>query len=269
LESTEKANGVIHMIKVGLVAFLDILGYKNIITNNEINIVAELITDILIELPNTSFEKLNAINTDPVASKRQQLEVNSIDSIIVSDSILLTMEIDPTFPIGKKFVKSIFFISCVSQLLKTAFDSGLPLRGAIDYGEFFIKNNTFAGVPIVNSYHLGERLNLSGCALTNECSNEMNYWAENLKDTYNPICFNCITQLKNEDVQLDQVNWYMPFPGWGENNENIFKYVLDKFGSHKKNIDDRVREKMHNTVRSILFHNEKMQKFMSDRTKSI
>ena len=152
----------------GFVGFFDILGYQNIIQNKRIEYAAQLIDSeiaILGEKTRDSLVKRLGGQVEPNHC------LNSIKAIVVSDSIILFFpysEID-----YNDDWKLFYFLSYVFQLLKSAFDAGLPLRGAISYGEYYYNENTFAGLPIVSSYGLSERLNLSGCIFTEEAAKEL------------------------------------------------------------------------------------------------
>jgi hypothetical protein len=60
------------------------------------------------------------------------------------------------------------FILYVAFLHRKTFDEGLPIREAIDVGEFSINNagNLFTGKPIIEAYRLSGKIDFSGCALT-------------------------------------------------------------------------------------------------------
>jgi len=44
------------------------------------------------------------------------------------------------------------------------FESGLPIRGAIAFGDFVFTAHVFAGLPILDAHELGNRLDLAACA---------------------------------------------------------------------------------------------------------
>src|SRR6185369_2597349 len=91
------------------------------------------------------------------AAPQQGHYLDSLHSIVVSDSIIFF------FPYSEVDChdqwKLPWLLVYAFQLLKRAFNAGLPLRGAISYGDYYHHNNTVAGLPIVSSYQLSESLN--------------------------------------------------------------------------------------------------------------
>lgn len=87
------------MSQNGLVAFLDILGYQDIINNNLIDDVAKIISEIILKLP----EDVNQIMDERInktaeahSLKAQELVskfYKQVDARIISDSIILGYEI--------------------------------------------------------------------------------------------------------------------------------------------------------------------------------
>jgi hypothetical protein len=167
--------------KEGLVGIFDILGYQYIIDNNQINYVADLISNILLPLPQETADKLiQTYKTTPnIVDYVSSAIKDDLKWRIFSDTILLSFPFDakkPPLLISKGYI---FFLNYVSRFLRSAFDAGLPLRGAIDYGEFYIKENCFAGKPIINSYRLSQELQISGCAMTECLEKQFNAHLEN------------------------------------------------------------------------------------------
>jgi hypothetical protein len=244
----------------GLVGFFDILGYQNIIQNNHIEYVAELIDMEITVLGKRTKDHL-------VERLGGHIEpdhcLNSIEAIVVSDSIILFFpysEID-----YNNDWKLFYFLSYVFELLKSAFDAGLPLRGAISYGEYYCNKNTFAGLPIVSSYGLSERLNLSGCIFTEEAAKEVIGTLESIMSrigkaqNFHKLLFSYLAPLKDVDQKSILLNWYQPFENWDTPESNVHlhvdvrQYVIEKFHAHGKNVSRREVEKLENTERIIRY----------------
>jgi hypothetical protein len=84
--------------------------------------------------------------------------------------------------------------------MTTMFEQGLPVKGAIDCGQFFVKDHCFAGKTIVNAYHLANNLELSGCVLTPYASDQVKEALQNVNDTdlilfFDEILFEYLTPL--------------------------------------------------------------------------
>jgi hypothetical protein len=164
----------------GFVGFFDILGYRNIIENNQLDYVATLIDKEIATLGERTRDFLTG--RVPGVTPQQNHYLDSLHSIVVSDSIIIFFPYSDT-DCNDQW-KLPWLLIYVFQLLKRAFDAGLPLRGSVSFGEYYHQQNTFAGLPIVSSYELSESLNFSGCAFTDEAVKIILKTVEISKSTY-------------------------------------------------------------------------------------
>lgn len=239
----------------GLVGVFDILGYQEIIANNLIQYSAEIIRS-LIGMPDKVKERLlemlraratNEGTEEKVAKIAEQFLAEmqkKMKTVIISDSIILAM------PSGSKDKINIGglvpFLMTVSYLLRHSFDAGFPLRGAIDYGDFYIEDYTFAGIPFVKSFSLMNRLGLSGCVLTKDLEGQIGVHASELP--YSDLLFPYIVPFNDgEETQHLLVDWLSPFPQWGEVPSDIRQYIVTKFSALNKKVRRNVLPKIDNT----------------------
>lgn len=156
------------MAKQGLVGFFDILGYQNIIDNNDIEKVSEIISKIFLKLPDdVRREMVKPIQGEEESIKIVNESIKELESRLISDSILLVFPIPVNTEAYLKYFASRLFLRYVRLLLELTFKRGLPLRGTVDFGEFFLEDHCFAGKPIIDCYRVGQQLDFSGCVLTN------------------------------------------------------------------------------------------------------
>jgi hypothetical protein len=144
--------------KHGLVGFFDILGFKNVAeaeSDEDMVRIAELVSQNLV--------KVREIQKEIVREIMGPGSIDIVGSCAFADSILLWCEIPPAelFDIHYWLV---FFRVC-AQLMKHYFNEGLPLRGAISHGKFFIEDHCFFGKPFVESHVLAERTEWAGCVI--------------------------------------------------------------------------------------------------------
>lgn len=126
-------------IREGFIGFFDILGYQNIIENKEIEEVAIIIFEIMNKLKESVKSALKGLIPEGESRQDFTVEMEKINWLIISDSILLSYEMDSKTSPSIKMYKRITFLLHVAMLLRFTFNKGLPLRGAIDIGRFFIK----------------------------------------------------------------------------------------------------------------------------------
>ena len=173
--------------KTGLVAFFDILGYQNLLERNEPEVIAEEVLPILIGMKGkirvsvfTSFvknldsESKNLSNEDREnIIKAIAATLLSMDWVVFSDTIVLTLPINQEAIHEQRLLPWMIFFSAASLIQNELFDAGLPSRGAVDYGKFFVRDSCFAGRTIVNAYKLCNQIELSACILSKLVANEM------------------------------------------------------------------------------------------------
>ena len=141
----------------GFFALFDILGFKEILNNNDLEYLENIIANLLDTLDSKA---VTIGGQDP----NQELSLGKTGSIVFSDTIILYEDarqmMDGTIPyLGPSIIPK------SSILLRLAFEAGIPLRGAISYGDYLISKNYFLGKPIVEAYLAEQNCNWSGAIL--------------------------------------------------------------------------------------------------------
>jgi hypothetical protein len=158
------------------------------------------------------------------------------------------------------------------------FDRGLPLRGAISYGEFYIKDTYFAGQPIIDSYQASESLELSGCVLTRTAEKLFldfkQFIVENEFDPVismlNQLCVSYLVPKKRERLEKQiMINWVnLPIEYFKSLPTDIREYVFSSFVDYNKDAAPIVYPKINNTetfIRKILRNVESKPWPVSDK----
>ena len=245
----------------GFVGFFDILGYKEIIIKNEIDHVSKIITDILEVLPTKALDSVISIYPEGTTKEVIKRPLAKLQSKLISDSILLAYSDDaPPMP---PVVQTMVFLHYVSRLLRLSFEKGLPLRGAIDRGEYFLSDSgqCFAGKPLINCYQLGGSLDLAGCAITDDC---VQYIFETAKldkankaiSLFKSFMLSHLAPMKDgQSQELSLINWFFPLTDWDAKPDDIRTWIIDSFHAHNKQISPAVISKVTNT--EIMLHRMK------------
>lgn len=245
------------MKKEGLVAFFDILGYQDIINNNLIEEVAKIISETLIKLPDSAkVLLLEGWHEDDKKVQESLKEVfKHIEYRVISDSILVVCEIPEEK--DAELIYWSFFMAYTVALLLVSFDKGLPLRGAMDHGEFFLDSNCFAGKPIINCYRLSNRLELSGCVLTEHCEKVFEKIihsysdkvgenaAKAMKDILKRIVMPYLVPLKGGEEKLMTLVWRRRTEE--AKKMDVRQYIVKSFQAHNKDVSINVFPKIDNT----------------------
>lgn len=239
-------------IQKGLVGVFDVLGYQNIIESNEIEDVSKIVLEILTNLPNIVIDTLTHLISSEDSRSFFSKEKENLKPLIISDTILLSISIDPNASPENKVSSWVIFLLYSAMLLRSAFDKGLPLRGAIDSGDFFRHDNCFAGKPMVSAYNLANQLQFSGCVLTpkveEEFKKDLKQADKGLRNAIQYLCFPYLApQKNNEEKKLLLVNWLKPLDDWKELPDDIRQYVVLAFHDHNKDVSKKDIPKLEHT----------------------
>jgi hypothetical protein len=240
----------------GFFGFFDVLGYSRMMEKNSL--------DNIIEIYNSTILRLNKI-AEFFANK--PLEYNfAVHSLAFSDTFILYQDANEKFT----SISTKHFISTSSCLLRLAFDRGIPLRGAISYGAYFISENPICllGKPLVEANESQKKQEWSGAILCKSAQEVI----RNMLDLSGfrlieyDVPFGSKTKkcyaLRWDDSDIE--NYIML--GLGaydkgldlENENQIRNTVREKFSSHKKPIDQNVERKIENTTKFIIKQNEEL-----------
>ncbi|NOZ21290.1 MAG: hypothetical protein GXP25_09385 [Planctomycetes bacterium] len=155
----------------GLVGLFDILGYRNFLRNNPIaraNTATQTVLTLLSELPEKAKERIVAAKSRTESSTQVEQArrlVEETNWVVLSDTIVLSIpfpreggEWTPGFLWECFLLQSVF-------LYRMMFEQGLPVRGAIAWGDFMISKTgsviAFAGQPLIDAYECAHMLELS------------------------------------------------------------------------------------------------------------
>ncbi|SOD22588.1 hypothetical protein [Nitrosomonas ureae] len=259
----------------GLICYFDILGYQNFLKNNSaeksINKVFNIITsipDLISKLSENWIKELEQTEYLSLLEKKYLAEFkHNLKHLVFSDTIVLTLPL-PSFHLHSNTIK-IFHVGlyhiklCASVLMEEMHSQGLPVRGVIHEGEFFLKDSCLAGSGIVEAYQLCEELNFSGLVCTQSLSNTLLERFKLHKPIINndgaALLFTYPTPLKNgSEIKLVLVNWMEVILAVKEDShyfdecrKDIEYYVLKSFWAHLKDCPNLVDLKVHNTVKLI------------------
>lgn len=230
----------------GIVGFFDILGYQSLLEKNEPEEIAETVLPFLAGIKS---EVLDDLKTRNISYKEELIIMvrDYIKWLVFSDTILLTMPIQESDRNINLILWGIFFT--VSKRLQTKmFRNGLPLRAAISYGKFYIKDTCFAGRTIIEAYQLCNQLEFAACVLTESCSKEL----ENcdIKKLFNnKDVFDYLVPKKDGELRMLTLAAYV----YNTEKEDLRTQVLESFLGHNKDIPISAQKKITNTEQWLRF----------------
>jgi len=263
--------------KTGLVGFFDILGYQQMLLANDVESTARVVVDVLAEVPNLvvsgmfedqGLELVGVSNGDVSVddleawSELEPYYENVVREetgwLLFSDSILVSLPIDLDDGIPLWGTKVVAFVEVCSFLLRRMFDVGLPLRGGISFGEFFIHDTFFSGRPIIDAYQHAESLQLSGCVLAPSAAylyGQMKQYAidqdfdGSIRGMLDQLCVDYLIPKKRDRVETgSMVNWVnLPMRFFEGLPSDLRQYVYSSFVAHNKDVVPAVQPKIENT----------------------
>jgi len=250
----------------GFVGYFDILGYTQIMLNNNIHKTAQFVSDTLMNIPQDMIDSLRSpyqqaqpLEVAPESSERDEWSqiLDKVSWIIFSDSILISLPFDPALPERDLVRLYLAFSTVCASLMNRCFVAGFPLRGAISVGEFFIEDRCFAGRPIINAYYATQQLEFAGCVLDEAANNLI---SEVRKDLVKQGERNLLVKLdqttilymvplkENLDERLRTINWVvLDTPGFSPIAGDIREVTTRAFLMHNKIAVPAVQGKINNT----------------------
>lgn len=179
------------------VAFLDILGFKDLVSRNTHNQIYEQLSEI------SKIKKLLE-NLDPEVKSSQKIEDAEIYIVSFSDSIVIFSKNDS--PNNFKY-----FLVAVRWLFAKTIENGIPLKGAIAHGEISLNKSEqiYFGQPIIDAYLIEEDVNYLGVVAHNSINKYIYENDKIIENSYiNKILFDIKTPLKSGSIEHTNVNWF-------------------------------------------------------------
>ena len=254
--------------RTGLVGFFDILGYSQMLLANDVSITARIVVDVLTEVPDNvvsgvlgdqGLEHLDGLALEPEFERYfQGLVRDEVGWLLFSDSILVSLPLDVDEDVFYWGTSAVGFLQVCAFLSRQMFDVGLPLRGAISFGEFFIQDTYFSGPPIIDAYRHSESLELSGCVLAPSVERmygqmkrhavDAGYEAS-MRGMLDQLCVSYLIPRKRDRVETGlMVNWVnLPMRFFEGLPSDLREYVYSSFVAHNKDVVPAVQPKIDNT----------------------
>ncbi|MBN2397684.1 MAG: hypothetical protein JXI32_04830 [Deltaproteobacteria bacterium] len=137
------------------------------------------------------------------------------------------------------------FLRSVKFLFLRSLWYGLPLRGAIDFGEFvfYPDENIVIGESIINTVKLSDCHDWSGIALTPNCSKMLSRYG---KAKEYLVSYPVPTKNDVKD-ELDVIDWTKDSSL--QTKTDVKEYILGRFAANCDQIDDRAQKKLENTIK--------------------
>jgi hypothetical protein len=164
------------------VAFLDILGFKDMVDRNSPEVVHKRYLDVISNPPSYFYGEKCKIHT-----------------YIFSDSIVIYSDDDSADSASQIFEYS-------QLIIIRSVACGTLLKGAIAHGEFTAdkKYNIYFGIPLIDAFQLEEEMKVSSIILHHTCEKFIDSFGDSQFDQF---FVDSSTQLKSGKVRQRHLNW--------------------------------------------------------------
>lgn len=193
--------------------------------------------------------------------------LKSLNWLLFADSILLTLPVIKTDKMGTLSEPAAaaahrrsqngagLFLFTVTRLMLEMFTNGLPLRGAVHAGEFYVEPPFFAGATITEAYELAATQNWTGCVLTTAARQQIEelYKGDKLFGIDHALPVYDVPS-KAGSIQCRSINWGF-FAPWNYPfvEGSLREAVLDSFQKHNKTVGEKEFSKINNTEAFLSF----------------
>lgn len=216
------------------VAFIDILGFKDLVMRNSHEDIYNLLNNI--SKIRQTIE--NATNRDDTPSTIKDAEVYIVN---FSDSIVI-------FSKNDNLENFILFLHSVNWLVAKSIEKSIPLKGGISHGVISLNKSSqiYFGQPIIDAYLLEEEVNYLGVVAhssidnyieQNKIKNDRNRWFEN------------ITPLKCGNINHINLNWFDQIKSIDKKDEDRKEKVISTIKSFRLTVSGSPRRYIDNTLK--------------------
>jgi hypothetical protein len=235
----------------GLIAFFDTLGYQSFLENNSGEDSALKVFDLISKTPHrVKDEFLEYMRKIPNVGGEFAQTISGINHLVFSDTVLLSIN----YPVGAgaswRFAALTNLSVVAGELCADMFSEGLPMRGGVIEGEFFIKEGCVAGRAIVDAYKLCELLDFAGLVYSPTLVPQPPSPLD-LK-TFENHFIPYLSPLNNSKEQkLTHFNWVHCFDKTAKSDflSDIEQFVHRAFWAHRKDCSLSADIKLRNTVK--------------------
>ena len=245
----------------GLLAFFDILGYQSFLENNSAADSALKVLRLINQKPLERSRQISEeweITSKPLGTTAAQISGN-LKHLIFSDTIVLALPY-PKDDFDEWMYAAVFLSTLSAGLCADMFEEGLPVRGVLVEGDFFIQETCLAGKAVVEAYRLCTALDFSGLVfdlpLAERLSSRQIETPFLQQQTFDQYFVPYLSPLKGSlETRLLHMNWVAYYKAINEAQPltDIDTFVLRSFWAHRKDCPLSVDPKIANTQKLVRF----------------
>lgn len=215
------------------VGFIDILGFKDLVMRSDHDDIYKLLNNI------STFRNFIE-NIHDKGNIPESFSDAEIYTVSFSDSIVI-------FSKDNSEANFKLFIQSVNWLIARAIEKGIPLKGAISYGQVSLNKSSqiYFGQAIIDAYLLEEEVNYLGVV----AHNSIDKYIEEISFVDDkPYMFESETYLKCGLITHTNLNWFRMIKGLKDENDKP-SFVIEKIKSFKPKVSGSPRRYIDNTLK--------------------
>jgi len=243
---------------VSIFGIFDVLGFKSFCENcdlQETEKVLKVMDEFETDIPKVLMAGLDTKNTTPL-EKREQV-TSRLKWLIFSDTIFVAMPIDLSDKPDKLKFNLIFFAILVAYINRRMFEIGLPVRGAVHIGDVIVSKRCFAGKAIVETYRLGQSVQVAGSVISEAASTFVSHAFPDqtgFHEMFKNLFVECeVSTGNNSSGKFKTLCWFYLKMGLIEDfnsHIDLDRFVTVKFTAHgKKLLGEKEERRVSNTVK--------------------
>jgi len=248
-----------------ILAFLDILGFSDLVKHNAHSTVGHLY-DTLVNTPVDLYNKFqDEESKSKVAELGENAQLSGLKIINVSDSIVMWTE-------NSKQGSIIDLLYAVKLLMTVSMKLGVPLRGTVTMGDFhvFEKNGSISivGRPLVYAAEIEKIQKWSGCVVDKGIFNYLRSFEKVVMGRDVPTVLERMTNLvvPYDNLPIDRLDKSGYAINWTIDKDITEETIRNSFSAHNKrtNTDVKIQASTEMKIQNTIdFFNHCRQKYSS------
>ncbi len=251
----------------GLIGWFDILGYRQMLVQNEAEDVVNILAETILCIPSEITERFTGTTQSADVGRIVAHIAGQLEWLPFSDTVLVTLDCSSALEPAERAERFIYFLHFCQSFFNGTFVRGTPMRGAVHFGDFLIgriegvSERVFAGRGIGEAEQESGKQDWSGCILTERAEDQKLAVVDSVQDKswageFDKLLIRYPAPLKGGVLeQRLALNWL--FPNFNRrrlrDGQTIRDMVTASFVMHGKTVTQGVASKLTNTELFVCF----------------
>jgi hypothetical protein len=256
--------------QTGLVGWFDILGYREFLdSNNDLDYCISVIEEVIAGAEKDIMDELeeNILARVPAEMQEEKDFLCGVRGrtkwVVFADTVVLALPVQAEV-IWQARLRIAAFLHLTNSLFIHFLGSGLPVRGAISFGTFYMREHPplFAGKPLVKAQRWTDDQKWCGCVLTPSAENIFNQVVTESDPESRKLLASYVVRYFTKPILPDSLTteetmlclkWPKKIGGF-ERESELPALIERQFARHGKDVQlEAVQTKIRNTIEFALY----------------